>query len=769
MLNTKPAAQLGFANSAHTHDSNLLAVEQQKILQNFLPLLHLANVVSGTFLIVIIAVATGLGQWGLYWFAVLIGGTVVRAFVRLYLLSVPKIEFNLSRASQFLVIGNLLDGLVWGTAWLLLPQDPSLIEVALIGFWLTGLQAGAVALATMTAARPTFFSYTILANVGYLIFVGSTNIEYQNLTIAAYVMCVSFIIPIAMRIGAELNKTIGLKARNEILSEKIKNQEFSLLKKQSELTTQRKKSIDLELQKDSVVTKSIAASEEKDLLIDSLEEGVFRLNQFGEFTFSNSSARRLLHFDELELLSKSAISVLSSSLEPYASELKTNFRIGGCYLENKTLKKLDSVFCGANGIQLPVRFSCRSVVKDKAVIGAVISFTDMTKRREMEKMLFQSQKMEAIGRLTGGVSHDFNNLLTIIMGNIEFLKRRFPNNTDANELLDRILGAAKRGAELNHRLLNFSGEQSFEETTVDANLVIREMYDFLIRSLGEDVSLTLELCHEACPINVDRAQFESALLNLCVNARDAMPQGGVLRIGTQLNPDLYKYDYKLDKCSDEIVLICVTDSGIGISPESLEHVFEPFYSTKKNDRGTGLGLSTAYGFVKRSGGNIVVESRQWEWTRFKILLPKSTLLESAKEPKIANFNSDEQMSGLVLVVEDDENVRKIAAYMLAESGFDVVAAADGIQGLALFKSTPNIDFVFSDIIMPGGISGIQLAESILEMSPRTPIILVSGYTDKATRRNMPAARNVTCISKPYNINEIPRVVKRMITEAKSYE
>jgi signal transduction histidine kinase/CheY-like chemotaxis protein len=770
MLNTKPATQLEPTRTAARKCAIFLASVQHKSLRNSSPLLCLVSAVSGMVLAATIAVSTGLGQWGLFWFGALIGGNVTRAVIRHSLLLSPKNELNSSRASRLLAMGNLLDGLIWGTAWLLLPQDPSFTGVAFIGFSLVGLQACVVALATKTEARPTFFSYTILANIGFLVFIISTDIEYQNLVIAAYVMYLSLIIPIAKRVGIEPNNIVKLKIRNEALTKNFENSELSLRQTQSDLNIQKNRNSDLEYQQTSALKKLVAASEEKDLLIDSLEEGIFQLNRFGEFTYSNSSARKLLQFDNLELLGQSAISFLNASLAPHENALKTNFLIGNCYLEDKKIEKLDSIFSGANGVRLSVRFSCRSVIKDNAVIGALVSFTDMTKQREMEKMLFQTQKMEAIGRLTSGVSHDFNNLLTIIMGNIEFLKRRLSDNADVKGLLNRILEIAGRGAKLNRRLLSFSGEDSFEAEIVDVNLVIQEMYDFLIRSLGERVSLTLELCKEVCLVKVDRAQLENALLNLCVNARDAMPQGGCLKIDTQLNPeDLYNYDYKLNKYADETVLICVTDNGTGISSENLKHVFEPFYTTKKSDHGTGLGLSNAYQFFKHSGGNIVVESRQWEWTRFRISLPKSELQEPSAKLEIIKPRWDEQMSGLVLVVEDDEDLRKIASAMLTASGFDVVVAEDGIRGLALFKSTPNIDFVFSDIVMPGGINGIQLAEGISKMSPKTPIILVTGYADKATKRHIPVTNNIVCISKPYDINEIPSVVNKMITEARPYE
>lgn len=754
--------------SDHEEEKRLFTSEQNQMFLQLLPLLYLANIVTGTFLLLIVAFSVGLGDWGAFWFSILIVSNVLQAATRHARFTNTDKHQDIKITRLFLLVSSLSSGIIWGTAWALLPPESTFIEIALIGLWLCGLQAGAAA--TKSVIKSVFLAYTIPANAIFLAFVAFTNIEFQFLTIAAYVMYLAFIIPISMRIGSELNKTIALKIQNQELLEKLEAERGALEKKETELSIQKSKAAVLESQRNSSQKKLAVEAEERVLLMDSVEEGIFGLNRFGEFTFINSSACDLLVFEESDVIGKSAVSLLSSALDRLDKEMKTNLLIGNCYLGNETLMRMDSVFCGSAGVRLSVRFSCRPVKKDHIVIGAVVSFSDMTKHKEMEAMLIQSQKMEAIGRLTGGVSHDFNNLLTIIMGNIQFLIRRLPDKPEDITLLKRIMAAAKSGAELNHRLLSFSREQTLKETNIDVNIVIGDMYDFLARVLGEDVSLKLELCGDDCIINIDKTQLENALLNLCVNARDAMPEGGQLKIETQLNPgDLFRYKDNLILPAEDIVLISVTDSGIGISPENLKQVFEPFFTTKKKDRGTGLGLSTAYGFIKQSGGSIVVESRQWEWTRFKIFLPKADFVEPEKESEPIMLENQSEMSGLVLVVEDDEHVRKVACDMLTESGFDVLSAEDGNKGLSLFRTNPDIEFVFSDIVMPGGMNGIQLAEDILAISPTIPIILVTGYTDRNTKQSIPKNKNIICISKPYDINEIPNLISKMITEAKSYE
>jgi signal transduction histidine kinase/ActR/RegA family two-component response regulator len=424
---------------------------------------------------------------------------------------------------------------------------------------------------------------------------------------------------------------------------------------------------------------------------------------------------------------------------------------------------VDSVFTGKDGRRFPVRFSCEPIRKERNVIGAVVRFVDISKQKEMEFMLIQSQKMEAIGRLTGGVSHDFNNLLTVIMGNLQFVQRKIGDDEQIKTLQNKIMNAAKNGAELNNRLLSFSREQALETSPTHIREMLLEMAEFLDRILGEEINLDLQLMDEDCVVMTDRTQLENAILNLCVNAKDAMPQGGMLTISakTRRLPESFM-GHTLELTERDYIELQITDTGTGI-PESIQRqIFEPFFTTKEKNRGTGLGLSTVYGFLRQSGGNITVKSLMGEGTTFNLYLPIST--EGASTSTLINelVESEVNYTGTILVVEDDENVRDVAVNMLTEAGYVVITATDGPAGLEKFRENPEIDLVFSDVIMPGGMTGIEMAEQILQLRPELPILLTTGYTEKSLKDRILESSNIVCVPKPYDTNELPKYVNSMM-------
>jgi PAS domain S-box-containing protein len=318
------------------------------------------------------------------------------------------------------------------------------------------------------------------------------------------------------------------------------------------------------------------------LLLDAAQEGIFGISNVGSITFINKSALELLDREEDEVIGMSATKLICPIEDSPESVTRSNKAILSAYLIGRPAELLDSAFTKKDGTLMPIRFSSEPIEKAEKIIGAVVSFSDTKKQREMENMLIQSQKMEAIGRLTGGVAHDFNNLLTVIMGDLQFLQRQLAGNQDAIILINKIMNAAKSGAELNNRLLSFSREQALVTAPVDIDDMLTEMHEFLDRILGEDIDLSLNLEDTDCVAITDRTQLENGILNLCVNAKDAMPKGGKLVI-TAKTVRLAGSHLGHDSSQDlqDYVELKIVDSGTGIPLDIQKKIFEPFFTTKE--------------------------------------------------------------------------------------------------------------------------------------------------------------------------------------------
>jgi CheY-like chemotaxis protein len=344
--------------------------------------------------------------------------------------------------------------------------------------------------------------------------------------------------------------------------------------------------------------------------------------------------------------------------------------------------------------------------------------------------------MEAIGQLTGGIAHDFNNMLAIIMGSLDLAARRLERgDTKIERHLANAQDGAKRAASLTQRLLAFARQQPLAPEAVDANKLVAGMSDLLRRSLGETIQLETVLAGGLWRTNVDANQLESAILNLTVNARDAMPEGGRLTIetGNAYLDDAYAAD--ADVPAGQYVLIAVTDTGMGMTPEVMAKVFDPFFTTKTIGTGSGLGLSQVYGFVRQSGGHVKIYSEPGNGTTVKIYLPR---LFGAAESKAADPASAAVPTGdgsvTVLVVEDEEGVRNHAIESLRELGYKVLAADSAETALPLIDAHPEITLVFTDVVMPG-MNGRRLSEEALKRRPKLKVLFTTGYTSNAIVNN----------------------------------
>jgi nitrogen-specific signal transduction histidine kinase/CheY-like chemotaxis protein len=365
-------------------------------------------------------------------------------------------------------------------------------------------------------------------------------------------------------------------------------------------------------------------------------------------------------------------------------------------------------------------------------------------RARAEEQLRQAQKMQALGQLTGGIAHDFNNLLTVIQGSADILRR--PNLPDEKRMrfAEAIVETASRAAALTSQLLAFARRQPLKPEVIDLNAKIRGMTNLLDRTLGERVRVVTDLAERLCAIEADPAQLEAALLNVAVNARDAMPDGGTLTLRTGI----------ADQGQDgrPFVFASVTDSGTGIAPEVLERVFEPFFTTKSVGRGTGLGLSQVYGFAAQSGGEVRMTSILGEGTTVTIVLPCSDR-EAAAVPASAPATVRSQRSGRLLVVDDNEDVGAFAEALLLELGYDVVRANRGAAALAL-AAEQRFDAVFTDVVMPE-MTGLELAKQLAVIAPDLPVVLTTGYSDEISRSG---AGGRPVVFKPYRLDTLAQVL-----------
>jgi signal transduction histidine kinase/ActR/RegA family two-component response regulator len=374
--------------------------------------------------------------------------------------------------------------------------------------------------------------------------------------------------------------------------------------------------------------------------------------------------------------------------------------------------------------------------------------------RESERRLAQAQKMEAVGQLTGGIAHDFNNLLLVITGNLELLERHVDGD-NARTLLKEAHDAAALGAQLTERLLTFARQRQLDPHVVRLNDLIIGVADMLRRTLGEQISLSTSLAPDLWETCADPCQFQSTIVNLAVNARDAMPKGGRLIVETRnvtVEPGRLGADPEL-KCGDYVHL-SVSDTGMGMPPEIRDRVFEPFFTTKEKGRGTGLGLAMVYGFVKQMRGHVSIYSEVGQGTTVNLYLPRAGAARVERPASQGVAGPEPRSRRVILVVEDDERVRQLTATRLKMIGHDVIEARDGSEALNLLQSGAHVDLVFTDMIMPGGLSGRDVAHKARDLQPGIKVLLTTGYAEDLTRGDDLERESLKVLRKPYRQSEL---------------
>jgi signal transduction histidine kinase/CheY-like chemotaxis protein len=388
------------------------------------------------------------------------------------------------------------------------------------------------------------------------------------------------------------------------------------------------------------------------------------------------------------------------------------------------------------------------------VVIVVVSFREMDTRLAAQEALSRSQRLESIGRLTGGIAHDFNNLLTVILGNVALIKDGLGTDTreDTEESATQIERAATRGTALIRQLLAFARRQPLQPRTVDIEAMIRDAKPMLDRVLGEDVSVHAPIEPSAGPFlaTVDPVGVEGMLLNLCINARDAMPDGGTITIDlARITVEEHHVRANPNMVAGAFVVISVSDTGTGIPEENLPHLFEPFFTTKGVGRGTGLGLSMVYGFVKQSSGFVTVDSGVGRGTVVKLFFPQAT----EPLPTPAADEPDEMPRGngeTILLVEDEADLLALAARFLEELGYRVIRAANGAAAIGLAGKETRIDLLLTDMVMPGGINGRRLAVQLRTQRPTLPVLFMSGYADDVAEEAGAPVRKAVIVAKPYD-------------------
>ena len=495
-------------------------------------------------------------------------------------------------------------------------------------------------------------------------------------------------------------------------------------------------------------------------LMEAAPDGMVVVNQGGEIVLLNAQAEKQFRYRRDELLGQKVTNIIPegfaerliadgtrTAAEALAQQIGTGIELHG-------LRK--------DGSEFPIEIMLSPLESAEGIL-VTAAIRDISERKQLERQWHQSQKMEAVGQLTGGIAHDFNNLLGVIIGNLDLLDRMVAGNEAAVKRVQTAQKAAARGADITRRLLMFSSNEELKPSVVLLGDSIQNMIELASRGLGPEINITTHVDESVPSLFVDPAGLESALLNLVVNARDAMPKGGSIIINSRVqvlgdsHPAVQAGDLKIGR----YVCVSVTDTGQGMSKETLERAFEPFFTTKPRNKGTGLGLAMVYGFVKKSGGAVRVYSELGIGTTVSLYLPLIANLSHpvpADTPKPLNG----KLGGTVLVVDDEADLLEVALAYLAEMGYTAFEAKDGASALEVLAQRSEIDLMVTDIVMPGGMNGVELAQKALLLRPDLKIIYSSGFPAEAmAERSMPLVDG-PLLRKPYQRTEFAAIVHRVM-------
>ena len=496
-------------------------------------------------------------------------------------------------------------------------------------------------------------------------------------------------------------------------------------------------------------------------LFESAPDAMILCDEAGRILQVNATAERMFGYPRSELLGRQVETLMperyreahplhrrSFHAAPQARSMGPGFMLYGLR---------------GNGSEFPLEISLSPIQlgEENAVVAAV---RDITQRKQVEEQLTQLQRLQAVGQLTSGVAHDFNNLLTVVVGNLEMLNERLDADRKGRSFGEAALAAALRGSELVRQLLAFSRQQPLDTKAVDVNQLVRGTTEMLERLLGDNIEVDVHCAGNLWAVETDPAQLESALVNLGVNARDAMPNGGRLTIETA-NAALDEAGAQNEGVTPgDYVVVTVADTGVGIPPEQLSRVVEPFFTTKDVGKGSGLGLSMIYGYARQSGGHLRIQSEVDRGTTVRLYLPRGKTelqMAAAEQPQAPAQGSGE----LILVVDDDAAVRLAVVALLADLGYRTAEAADGASAIELLKATPGVSLLLTDIVMPGGMTGIQLADMARQIRPDIRVLYTSGYIEPSLRdgdTGVPVGNQL--LRKPYRKQELAEKLNQALSD-----
>jgi PAS domain S-box-containing protein len=495
-------------------------------------------------------------------------------------------------------------------------------------------------------------------------------------------------------------------------------------------------------------------------VLDAALDAYVRMNEAGRITEWNLMAEQTFGWPRNDAIGRPLDEVLipPAQREAHRRGLARFLAVGEGPLLNR---RVEVQALHRSGKEFPVEITILAVKTNQGnVFSAFVR--DLSEKKQAEAQLRQAQKMEAVGQLTGGIAHDFNNLLTVIIGNLEFVGTRGPGDSSLAPFASQALAAAEKGAALTHRLLAFSRQQALQPTHTDLKEVINGMIKLLRRTLGEDIEIEVRLAEDLWLELADKSQVENALLNLAINSRDAMPDGGKLTIeADNVTLDAEYAERNVDVEPGDYVMLAVTDAGTGMSPEVVERAVDPFFTTKETGKGTGLGLSMIYGFARQSGGHLKIYSEVGHGTTVKLYLPRATTVPpEAPAPEVPEKHT--QGTETILVVEDEDAVRKLVVRNLRSLGYRVLEAAEGATAAQVLRGGETIDLLFTDVVLPGGMTGRQLAEEARALRPDLQVLFTSGYTQNSIVHQGKLDFGVHLLSKPYRREDLRRKIREVL-------
>ncbi len=496
-------------------------------------------------------------------------------------------------------------------------------------------------------------------------------------------------------------------------------------------------------------------------IVESSQDAIISKTLDGVITTWNTGAEHLFGWTAAEAIGRPIYMLIPEANHAQEDELLARLTRG------ERIEMSESIRLHKSGKEIGVSIAL-SPIRDRhgTIIGASKVARDISERQEMAKaqeQLRQSQKMESIGQLTGGIAHDFNNLLAVVLGNLDFMMERTTQDDPLREFIRPSIEAAEHGAELTQQLLSFGRKQALQPKIVNINELLHYFTMLVRHTLGERIQTILSLSRDVWNVNIDATQLQNALLNLAVNARDAMADGGKLIIETKnILIDQHYVDANAEIVAGDYVMIAVTDSGEGMMPDVLEKVFEPFFTTKEVGKGSGLGLSMVYGFVKQSAGYIKISSDYGHGTTVKIYLPRAPGESDLLVKHETNGIRLSEKKALILVVEDNKEVLKLTSTMVESLGYTILTAPTGDIALNLLKQHPDIALLLTDVMLPGALNGPGLAKHALLLNSRLKVIYNSGYAEHVIQQRGILEPGVNLIAKPFRKQQLAAKIAEVL-------